>query len=374
MLQLSTQSLSPAQSTRVDPGLGRGGGVPLADMFLATLAVQRTASEHTRRAYRNDLLQYADWLVIRRTSLEQGLPERGPGPQGGAYAAREPSAAARLLHLDDLAPTVSPYEVRAFLAHLLGQGLSRRTVARKLSAIRSFYTHLVRTGVTPQSPLAEVRTPKLDRRLPNFLYQDQVRQLLAAVDRRTPSGLRDGALLETLYATGLRVSELVALNVDSIDYSEGWLLVLGKGRKMRAVPVGSEALGALGVYLRVGRPSFVARSGTPDPALERALFLNRSGGRLTDRSVRRIIGHYIVRLAVQHNVSPHTLRHSFATHLLENGADLRSIQEMLGHASLSTTQIYTHVSRERVRQEYLAAHPRERRARRSPPPPAIDSP
>lgn len=273
------------------------------------------------------------------------------------YHALRPSLLGEVDHL----------KVRAYLAYLQRQEYSRRTVARKLSCLRSFFRYLHEQNLIATNPLVGVHTPKLERKLPNFLYEEEVWRLLQLPDRTTPLGQRDAALLELLYATGLRASELVSLNVPDIDYSEGWVIVFGKGKKERFVPVGSEALGALQVYLDGGRPTLALRA---DSALQslpwqrQPLFLNKLGTRLTDRSVRRILDGYVDRLAVLTHVSPHTIRHSFATHLLNKGADLRAVQEMLGHVSLSTTQIYTHVTKQRLREEYLLRHPRQQTARR----------
>jgi integrase/recombinase XerC len=221
----------------------------------------------------------------------------------------------------------------------------------------------MRSDLVGSNPVAGVQTPKLERRLPVFLDEEEIGGLLSQPDTTTPLGLRDRALLELLYATGLRVGELVALNRGDIDYSDGWVVVLGKGRKERAVPVGSEALQALGNYLEHGWPHLRLRAPAAEQAVpegRQPLFLNKAGGRLSDRSVRRLLNRYIDQLALARHISPHKIRHSFATHLLNHGADLRAVQEMLGHASLSTTQIYTHVTL-RLRQQYLQAHPRQRR-------------
>jgi integrase/recombinase XerC len=269
----------------------------------------------------------------------------------------EPISLAELGRVDHLT-------VRSFLAFLQRQEFSRRTIARKLSTLRSFYKYLNRVGALGHNPLIGVHTPKLEKKLPTFMDEPVVIDLLARPDLTTPLGLRDRAILELLYAAGLRVSELVALNCQEVDASDGWVVVMGKGRKERAVPVGSEALRSLGEYLRHGRPHLIVRGPVNEQALPLAkqpLFLNKLGTRLTDRSVRRLLAGYINEMAILQHVSPHTIRHSFATHLLNRGADLRVVQEMLGHATLSTTQIYTHVTQERLRKEYLEAHPRQRR-------------
>jgi integrase/recombinase XerC len=333
--------------------------IPEVVGFLANLRVEKSASPHTVRSYQLDLEQFLAWLATSgrevpvvggrrtgRTRPHEFRAHQGPTVQIGL---------AELGRVDHLT-------VRSFLAFLQRQEFSRRTIARKLSALRSFYKYLNRVGALGQNPLVGVHTPKLEKKLPVYMEEPEIEQLLTLPDLTTPLGLRDRALLEILYATGMRVSELVALNCRDIDASEGWVVLLGKGRKERAVPVGSEALRALGEYLRHGRPHLAVRGPTELQSLpfeKQPLFLNKLGTRLSDRSVRRLLDNYIEQMALRQHVSPHSIRHSFATHLLNRGADLRSVQDMLGHASLSTTQIYTHVTRERLRREYLQAHPRQ---------------
>ena len=294
----------------------------LIDDFLLALRVEKAASAHTIESYGRDLAQFREFIARRGTVDE--------------------AAALGVSHL----------VIREYLADLRARGYSKRTMARKLSCLRSFYRHLILSGKLEQNPAAGVASPKLERRLPRFLDEPAVADLLAQPDTTTPSGLRDRAILEILYGCGLRVSEVVGLDTDSVDYSLGFVRVFGKGKKERLVPIGSGALAALADYLAAGRPRF------RPAASERALFLNRAGGRLTDRSVMRMLDKYVRRLALAAKVSPHVLRHTFATHLLEHGADLRSVQEMLGHESLSTTQIYTHVTRARMMEVYRKAHPR----------------
>ena len=201
--------------------------------------------------------------------------------------------------------------------------------------------------------MEQVRAPKGDKRLPHFLYAHEIDEWFASIDVSTPLGMRDAAVLETLYASGMRVAECAGLNVDSVDLKNGFALVLGKGDKERYVPLGDHAVRALTRYLEQGRPQLLREQKHTD-----ALFLNHLGGPLSDRSIRRIVEKTIHRLSEQKKASPHTLRHSFATHLLEAGADLRTVQELLGHANTSTTQIYTHVTRDHLRMIYNQAHPR----------------
>lgn len=327
--------------------------------FLANLRVEKSASAHTLRSYSLDLEQFLVWLRAPKEVPVVGGRKTGR-TRSHQFNERdrlpEPITLAELGRVDHLT-------VRSFLAFLQRQEFSRRTIARKLSTLRSFYKYLNRVGALGHNPLVGVHTPKLEKKLPSFMDEPVVLDLLSRPDLTTPLGLRDRAILELLYAAGLRVSELVALNCQEIDASDGWVVVLGKGRKERAVPVGSEALRALGEYLRQGRPHIIVRGPVELqglPTAKQPLFLNKLGTRLSDRSVRRLLDGYIQEMATAQQISPHTIRHSFATHLLNRGADLRAVQEMLGHASLSTTQIYTHVTRERLRKEYLQAHPRQR--------------
>ena len=295
--------------------------------FLDYLSDQRRASPQTVRAYASDLSQFRDFLA------DQHLRRPAPGPQG----------------IDGLA-------VRGFVAWLTRSGRARSSVQRKLAAVRSFLHHAVRDGRIEASPADGVSSPRVMRKLPRSLTVDEVFALLDGIRTDGVAGRRDRAILELLYATGLRVGELVSLDLEQVDLAGGVVRVMGKGGKERIVPFGSKASKALRAWLEVsaelrGRPA--SRSD--------ALFLNLHGGRLTDRSVRRILDRRLVEAAVASRVSPHALRHSFATHLLGAGADLRAIQEMLGHASLSTTQRYTTVDVDSLMRVYDKAHPRARR-------------
>ncbi len=295
--------------------------------YLDYLRVQRHVSPETLRAYRSDLEQFSGYLAASR--------ERLPA----------------LAEIDAVT-------VRGFVAHLSRDGLARSSVARKLSAVRSFLRHAARGGRIERNPAEGVPSPKQPKRLPRDLTVDEMFALLDRIAGQDPASRRDRAVLEFLYATGLRVGELVRLDLDDVDVGAGMVRVLGKGRKERMVPFGGAATRALRAWLEASTP---LRRRSPVPE---ALFLNLRGGRLTDRSVRRILDRRLVEAAVQARVSPHALRHSFATHLLGAGADLRAIQELLGHASLSTTQRYTHVSPDRLMEVYDRAHPRAIRARR----------
>jgi integrase/recombinase XerC len=290
----------------------RASGDPV-EAFLRHLAVQRGASPHTVKSYRSDLADCAAFLVRRRL-----------GPIADADT--------RVL--------------RAYLADLVERGLARTSIARRLAALRSFYRFLLRRGRLALNPAGDVRTPRPEKSLPGYLPIDETEALLRAAERATPAGPRDRAVIEVLYATGIRVSELAGLDVEDVDLREGALRVLGKGGKERVVPMGAKAVDAVRAYL-AGRP----RATGP-------LFVNERGGRLTVRSLHRVVRRRARAAGLHRRVTPHTLRHTFATHLLDAGADLRLIQELLGHARLGTTQKYTHVSTDRLMRVYDAAHPR----------------
>ena len=298
--------------------------------FLCYLEVEKNYSTHTLRNYQSDLRQFANFMQERAEKL----------------TSQEPVA---------LVPTnVSHLDIRAYLASLYRRN-TKSSVSRKLSALRSFFAYLVREGEIVHNPADMVSAPKMGRAIPDFLPVDETFQLMLGPDTGTILGSRDRAILEVLYSSGLRVSELTALNLDNIDLELGVVRVFGKGGKERIVPVGSEARKALDQYLRK-RGELVA-AGTK----EGALFLNYRGERLSARSVARLLKKFLQRCNLGRPLSPHGLRHSFATHLLDAGADLRAVQEMLGHTSLSTTQRYTHLSVDKLMQEYDKAHPRSRR-------------
>jgi integrase/recombinase XerD len=243
-------------------------------------------------------------------------------------------------------------DVRAHMAWLREHGISARSVARALSAIRGFYRYLVEEEVLSSDPTELLDRPKLGKKLPDVLSKDEVLRLLEAPDTESPEGIRDRAMLELLYAAGLRVSELCALELNDLDLEAGLVRAVGKGSKERLVPMGENAAGRLREYLRYVRPGLAKNGGA------NALFLSRRGKGLTRQAVWYRIKLYALQAGVSAKISPHTFRHSFATHLLEGGADLRAVQTMLGHADISTTQIYTHVDRLRLRQDYDRFHPR----------------
>ena len=294
--------------------------------FITFLTVERGASPATLRNYASDLRQLCSFLLSARL----------------ADPPVDPAA-------------LSPDAIRAYLQWLDRKGEKRTSLARKLACIRSFYRYLVRTGLVSRSPVEDLRTPKQAKHLPRVLSKDDAEALMAFPDQGTIGSLRDRALLETLYSTGARVSELVSMNVEDLHQSEGVVRLQGKGRKERIVPIGDLAIQAIQTYRGALQPS------TSGNVRSAPVFLNHRGGRLTSRSVARIVARYSSRLTGG-SVSPHTLRHSFATHLLDEGADLRAIQEMLGHASLSTTQKYTHVATDQLMAVYDKSHPRAGRA------------
>ncbi len=286
----------------------------LLESFIKHLSDERNYSEHTVKAYRGDLENFRDFLLKEEKKIEDA----------------------------DIA-TIS-----AYVSTLYGKN-SPSSVERKVSAIRSFFSYLVRKGLVTQNPAKLVRTPKKEKHLPVFLSVDEVFNLVDVKDsEKNPLRVRDRAILELLYSSGLRVSELAGATLADLSMGEAIIRVRGKGNKERIVPVGSKALSALGEYLDI--------RGALRPASNR-IFLNSRGGGITTRSLARIIKKYGLVSGISKNVSPHVLRHSFATHLLAGGADLRAIQEMLGHASLSTTQRYTHLSVERIMEVYDKTHP-----------------
>jgi tyrosine recombinase XerC len=285
----------------------------LLEQYLRYVSLTRTGSPHTRRAYRRDL-------------MEMGAAVGNP-------------------------LTAETDELRHYVAGLMRHGLSARSAARRVSSIRSFYRWLAREGLRADDPAYRLRAPRYRPSLPHALTVEEMRRLLAEAARSGPLGLRDLALMETLYGAGLRAQEAVGMTLDAVDFRQGLVRVMGKGSRERIVPIGRPALDTIRRWIERGRPELAG-------ATEPALFVNARGGRLSSRSVGRIVKAALARTAVRQRVSPHWLRHSFATHLLEGGADLRVVQELLGHSRLSTTQIYTKISLERLEDVYGRAHPR----------------
>ena len=297
--------------------------------FLNYLRIERNASDLTVKSYADDMAHIAEFFQEQTGSV--------PEPRH-----------------------VEIGILRSYVSYLHECGYARATVARRLACLRSFFRYCNREGICEVNPAKPLRTPRAGRKLPHFLTTDQVGSLLIAPPANTSAGLRDRAILETVYSAGLRVSELVGLNLADWDRSAGILRVLGKGRKERLSPVGSFATKALDKWMEV------RQSDPKAPEKQRsAIFLNRFGRRLTTRSIGRLLETHIQTAGLTQQTTPHTLRHSFATHLLDGGADLRCVQELLGHKSLTTTQIYTHVSTRRLRETYELAHPHAARNRAS---------
>jgi len=248
--------------------------------------------------------------------------------------------------------TANSATIVAYLMFLRRQGRATSTVARRLAAIKGFYQFLIREGCIVKDPSENLSAPSLERRLPKVMSLAEIERLLAQPDPSTPLGLRDKAMLEVLYATGLRVTELVDLNMNDVDLLEGFVRCMGKGSKERVVPMGEIAVLSLKAYLEQGRSELVT------DLEEQALFVNQEGARMSRQSVWKLVKKYARQAEIRKEVTPHTIRHSFATHLLEHGADIRAVQEMLGHADISTTQIYIHVTKDRLKEVYAKSHPR----------------
>lgn len=296
----------------------------LADQALSLFAGYQSLqnrSELTIAAYQNDLGQFFRFAA----------PELGVEPE--------------VLTVEQ----IDVFIVRSFLGILTDQGLTRKSMARKLAALRSFFKYLCREKILELNPVGRIASPKIGKRLPHFLYLEQIEGLLRASDCTTFLGARDQVIIELLYGSGLRVSELVSLNRQSLELESGLLRVRGKGNKERVVPITDYARQAINGYFKLRRDE------------NQAVLLNYQGTRLTARSVRRILDKLVRRISLEQHVHPHMLRHSFATHLLDGGADLRTVQELLGHQKLSSTQIYTHLTRERLKDVYGKAHPRANR-------------
>jgi integrase/recombinase XerC len=300
----------------------------LIEKFIDYLKSNRGYSDHTIRNYQIDLRQFLEFLANEGESGQKALatPE-----------------------------SIDFRVIRQYLGHLHG-GYKKTTIARKLSAIRSFFYFLEKRGLGRDNPAADIPTPKLGKYIPAYLPVDDMFRLLDGPDRDKPLGMRDLAILEVLYSCGIRVSELAGLNLSSIDFDQRLVKVLGKGNKERIVPIGQYALKAISDYMEA---IFSLRKRTGGDTQDSPLFINFRGGRLSTRSIARMIKKYEKEQGLMTEITPHGLRHTFATHLLDGGADLRSVQELLGHASLSTTQKYTHVSLDRLMAVYDKSHPRK---------------
>jgi len=293
--------------------------------FLNYLKVEKNYSPHTVESYRKDLDQFYQFLQAHTPNIS--LPE------------------------------ITSFQIREFLAQLRSQGYQNSSVARKVASLRSFFKFSSRHNWLPVNPSASVSLPKKRRSLPQFMNLKEINLILSLPNKKTLLGLRDQSILETLYSTGVRVSELVGMNLSDLDFIQGLIKVKGKGNKERIIPIGDKALEALSSYITRRKEHF--QHPRKDLAIdEEAIFLDNWGGRLTAGSVKKIVEQYIKKAALKSKLSTHTFRHTFATHLLEAGADLRALQELLGHASLSTTQIYTHITPQRLKKIYDKAHPR----------------
>lgn len=288
--------------------------------YLHFLKIERQLSQNTIFSYKRDLNNYID--AMEKNGLQ----------------------------------TISQIDRSAILNHLhhmKEEGKSSRTIARHISSIRSFHQFMLREKVSTEDPTVHLEMPKLEQKLPEVLSVSEVDKLISIPEEGKPQGKRDIALLELLYGTGMRVSELIGLNMDDVHISMGFVRVFGKGGKERIIPLGGGAVKACSAYIRDARPTFVANKTGSD-----AFFVNMRGSRLTRQGCWKILKGYAVKAGIHKELTPHILRHSFATHLIENGADIRAVQEMLGHADISTTQIYTHVSKSRLKDVYVKFHPR----------------
>ncbi|MCX7666141.1 MAG: tyrosine recombinase XerC [Gemmataceae bacterium] len=290
--------------------------------YLSHLGLEKNSSAHTVKSYREDLSQAIEFFESK-------------------------------LGADPKPEQLNTRTLRAFMAWLHEQGYARTTISRRIAAVRSWCRFLCRRGILSSNPAEGLRGPRLERKLPHFLSKEEIAQLLASPDETRPLGLRDRAILETLYSAGLRVSELVGLNCTDVDLAEGIATVRGKGKKERLALLGPAACSAIQRWLP-SREQILAESGKSNDAI----FLNRSATRLSTRSVGRLLVKYLKKTGLDPRTTPHTLRHTFATHMLDAGADIRGVQELLGHKNLTTTQIYTHVSTQRLQETYRKAHPR----------------
>ncbi|MBP6823216.1 MAG: tyrosine recombinase XerC [Acidobacteria bacterium] len=299
------------------------------DDFMKHLKYERNSSPHTLRNYESDLVQFYDYLA--------------PPDEDGKR---------RSVNVRD----IDHLTIREYMASLYEKKKKKSSIHRKVASLRTFFRYLCREGVMELNPAKLVATPRVERTLPNHLTIEQMIRFIETPDVETLLGKRDRSMLELLYASGLRVSEMVGLNLTDVDFTNQTVRVKGKGRKERIVPFGNHALKALQDYLAVRGELLIEAD--PDKADPTALFFNYQGTRITTRSVGRMVDKYVKMCADVHHISPHSLRHSFATHLLDAGADLRAIQEMLGHARLSTTQQYTHVSTDKLMEVYDKAHPK----------------
>jgi len=321
--------------------------------FLNYLKFEKRFSEHTAKCYGADLVQFGQFI------MENAAQFQHPDSSDAAFSTSDSPALATShqteVKLDQKLLTIEVDDARAYMASLNEKQYSKSTIARKLATLRSFYKFLVKRGQIDSNPVEVIRTPKQEKKLPRFLEYEEVKKLLDTPPLTNWLGARDRAILETLYSTGIRVSELVALNMDDVDFLGEVVHIRGKGKKERITPIGSSALQVIQHYMEFRNKRAQSNSNFDS----KVLFVNKHGSRLSTRSVRRKMDKYLKIAGLDPQISPHTLRHSFATHMLNNGADLRSVQELLGHQSLSTTQIYTHLTTNKLKEVYEKSHPRE---------------
>ena len=322
--------------------------------FISYLKFEKHFSEHTAKCYRADLVQFTSFLSDHKSDTHNDASQTSnpwESPAATATATQTQTA----VNIDAAIIAADVNTIRRYMAELGENHYSKSTTARKLATLRSFYKFLVKRDHVSSNPVVSIKTPKQDKKLPKFLEYEEVVRLLNTPPANTCLGARDRAILEVLYSTGMRVSELVSLNMDDVDFLSEVIHIRGKGKKERICPIGSSALQSIQNYIEF-RNRRMANDSNFD---SRVLFANKHGQRLSTRSVRRKMDKYLVEAGLDPAISPHTLRHSFATHMLNNGADLRSVQELLGHQSLSTTQIYTHISTSHMNEQYQNAHPME---------------
>lgn len=322
--------------------------------FISYLKFEKHFSEHTAKCYRADLAQFTLFLADHTSDTHHdttAVANPWENPAATSTATQTQTA----VDVDAAIIDADVNTIRRYMADLGQNHYSKSTTARKLATLRSFYKFLVKRDRVSSNPVVSIKTPKQEKKLPKFLEYEEVVRLLNTPPTNTCLGARDRAILEVLYSTGMRVSELVSLNMDDVDFLSEVIHIRGKGKKERICPIGSSALQAIQNYIEF-RNRRMANDSNFD---SRVLFANKHGQRLSTRSVRRKMDKYLVEAGLDPAISPHTLRHSFATHMLNNGADLRSVQELLGHQSLSTTQVYTHISTSHMNEQYQNAHPME---------------
>jgi len=331
----------------------------ITGQFLNYLDYERRFSAHTVKCYGADLAQFGQFLCRDEQQQESNTQQSSPatGQPDFYQAVGSATATETKPQLEEKLLSVEVSDLRSYLGFLNEKQYSKSTIARKIATLRSFYKFLVKRGRIQSNPVVGIRTPKQEKKLPRCLDYEEVKKLIETPPMDNWLGVRDRAIMETLYSTGVRISELVGLNIEDIDFLGEIVHIRGKGKKERLAPIGSSALQVIQYYME-----FRSKRAQNENNFDmKVLFVNKHGGRLSSRSVRRKMDKYLAMAGMDPSISPHTLRHSFATHMLNNGADLRSVQELLGHQSLSTTQIYTHMTTKRLKQVYDQAHPRSSR-------------